>query len=801
MITLTLKKKLLALQTLALIPWFLGLGYLAWHKWPEFRVLGREREEIKRFSGYIRLADLLQRHRGLSFLYLNLKDPGPKKPLASRILALEDAFYKSIAELQKMLLPEHEAELKSLQELRESFKALRLNKFRGDPWENFWAHTHLIEGLLSLIESADHRHVIFSDPDIYVRTLADIALIELPRLIEILGRIRGLGSGYLAQRETGPAERRIMLKLYTAAHAHARALEWTAKSIRFPENILSSLRRASRELEDFLQLSEEVIATGHSRSLTPQGYFHIASSTIKTFLNISREMTEELSRRLEAKKRRLVRNWFFSTSILFLVSIFFCLSFYLTYRGVVRKLTLITQGAQRIARGDLSTRIELDSKDEIGQLARVLNQSVEKLRKNLEEIYFLHYHDRLTRLPNRDKLLEDLSRAGAPALLLLDINNFKDLNFVWGEERGDQILRKLAERLKEIFPYEVYRVGPDEFAVMADLSREGLSREDFFSLCEEGFARLEDHPLRWNGEKIHLSFFGAAVSDSGYSERLLILAYDALKEAKEARHKFVRVSSPPERRRSLYEERMLLVRKIREALHEDRIVPFYQPILNNHTGRVEKFEALVRMIDEDGTVIPPGKFLEISQRMGYYPQITRRVVEKTLFDFRDLPFEISINLSLEDFESEEIKKFLLSYIEGGSGVEPSRLVFEVLETESIPDYQIFMEFLKRLKERGCRLAIDDFGTGYSNLERLLELGVDFLKIDASIIRRLPEDETARVLTEAIVTFSRKVGIKTIAEFVSEERIFRLVKELGIDYSQGYFIGQPEPIEAIRDKYL
>ena len=134
-------------------------------------------------------------------------------------------------------------------------------------------------------------------------------------------------------------------------------------------------------------------------------------------------------------------------------------------------------------------------------------------------------------------------------------------------------------------------------------------------------------------------------------------------------------------------------------------------------------------------------------------------------------------------------------------VEPQRLVFEVVETEHIRNYEMVVDFLKQLKERGCRIAIDDFGTGYSNLERLIELRVDYLKIDASLIRRLPGDETVRLLVEAILQFARRVGIRTIAEFVSDERIFNLVRELGIDYSQGYFVGKPEPIEVIRNKYL
>ncbi|OAQ19835.1 diguanylate cyclase/phosphodiesterase (GGDEF & EAL domains) with PAS/PAC sensor(s) [Thermosulfurimonas dismutans] len=175
------------------------------------------------------------------------------------------------------------------------------------------------------------------------------------------------------------------------------------------------------------------------------------------------------------------------------------------------------------------------------------------------------------------------------------------------------------------------------------------------------------------------------------------------------------------------------------------------------------------------------------------------MIERALDDFRDLPFEVSINLSFQDFETPGVKEFLLSKVK--ILIEPQRMVFEILETEDIKNYEPIANFLKELKKRGCKIAIDDFGIGYSNLERLIELKVDYLKIDASLIKRLPSDENVRLLVEAILNFARRVGIKTVAEFVADETLFNLVKEMGIDYSQGYFIGPPEPIEVVRKKYL
>ncbi len=804
--SLTLKQKLFLLQTLALIPWFAALTYLAYCTWPEIHRLEREIEEARHLLALTQIQDLLQRHRGLSYTYF-LSPEGPRREkLKNALKDIEKHFHEEMARTRKILGAYHPEVLHYLDEIAQRFTRLELDNFQGSPEENFQAHSQLVLRILYFMEKEGRKHGLFSDPDLHVRTLAEVALVELPKFTEILGRICGLGSGYLARQTLNSAEKKTLFKLYTSAYGYAEVLEWSLKTIPVSKETVFLLENAYRQFENLLSQSENLLAQGfQNRNFTPEEYFKQASDVIRTFQLVGRRMTGELIARLEEKKHRLWRNWGISVAAISLVFIFFALSFYLAYRDVVRKLRAISEGAKRIASGDLSARIELDSPDEIGEVAQVLNQSVEKLRANLEEIYFLHYYDHLTRLPNRDKLLDDLWHMETPALLLLDISNFKDLNFIYGEDCGDEILRSLAQRLRRLFPYQVYRVGPDEFAVLLDMAAHNLSRKDFFELARQGIDRLEEQPFFCGEDEIYLSFFGAAVCDCVYPEKLLIFAYDALKEGKDTWEKLVKVASPAEKRKSHYQENMYWIRKTKLAIREGRLVPFYQPILNNRTGRIEKFEALVRMIDRDGRVISPAKFLEVSKKVGIYPEITYIMIERALKDFHDLPFEVSLNLSFQDFETPGVMDFLLTKLELASQkdflVEPHRIVFEVLETEKIVNYELIAHFLKEAKKRGCKIAIDDFGTGYSNLERIIELKVDYLKIDASLIRRLPTEENVRLLVEAILNFARRVGIKTIAEYVADEGLFNLVREMGIDYSQGYYIGSPEPIEVIRRKYL
>ena len=803
-LNLTLKQKLFLLQCLALVPWLVGVGYVIYYSWPEIRNMNREIEATRLLPHYFALVKAVQVHRGLSFIYLNLShDSAFGRKIGHQIRQTEALFYKQLKKL-KFLMRKEISNRKKLIKVASQFQKLRLDAYRGDPEENFWRHTFLINQLIAMMEMEGESHGLFADPDLYVRTLAQVALIELPKLTEILGRIRGVGSGFLANHDLGRGDKRELLRLYSQAYAYSGALKWTLANIRFPTKTILLLKSGSQELQDFLKRSEDIVA-GSQVSFTPMGYFHIASEVIGKFVDIYLQLMDEVGVRLKDKRRRFIRNWLIFTFILSTIFICLCLSFYVAYKSVADKLSIVREGVRRIAEGDFSTRIPLESEDEIGQLVKVLNSSLARLQENIKEIYTLYYYDRLTRLPNRAKFFQDLAGHEAPALILLDINNFKDVNFVFGEECGDEILKELAQRMRSIFSLDSYRIGPDEFVVLADLASWGSDFDGFFKEVERGIRTLEARPFRWLDEnEIFISFYAAVVSECVHPEKILIYAYDALKEAKAAGNKLVKVTSPVEKQRPLYRERMIWAQKTRRALDEGRIIPFYQPIFNLSTGKIEKFEALVRLVEEDGTVVPPIKFLEISQKIGLYPEITKAVVRQVLEDFASLPYEVSINLALMDFESPEIRDYITTRLDHFCSLDPrgaERLVFEVVETDQIGNYEMVKGFLELLKERGCKIAVDDFGSAYSNLERIIELQVDYLKIDASLVKKLPHDPTVRVLVEAIVQFAQRVGIGTIAEFVADETIFKLVKEMGVTYAQGYFIAPPQPIEAIRAKYL
>lgn len=234
---------------------------------------------------------------------------------------------------------------------------------------------------------------------------------------------------------------------------------------------------------------------------------------------------------------------------------------------------------------------------------------------------------------------------------------------------------------------------------------------------------------------------------------------------------------------------------VKTAINNHKIISYFQPIINNETKEIEKYESLVRLINEKGEVVSPFFFLDIAKKGNYYSKITNMVLENSFTALKNTNIVISINLSVLDIEKEETRKKLYELLDKYNDY-CKRIIFELLEDEDAKDFRLIKSFIKNVKAKGVKIAIDDFGSGYSNFERLLEYEPDILKIDGSLIKNIETNKYSLSIVETIVTFAKKSNIKTVAEFVENENIFNILTKIGIDYSQGYYFGKPECIEKI-----
>ncbi len=413
------------------------------------------------------------------------------------------------------------------------------------------------------------------------------------------------------------------------------------------------------------------------------------------------------------------------------------------------------------------------------------------------------YTDRETGLPNRTKLLQDFKTGNHTGIILINIDSFKQINDFFGPRCGDFILKSFASRLQELVANGkdlfsnlagLYKLPSDEFAIL--LKRhidESWLRFYLRKLSEFATEQI----FHFEGQEITLNVsLGAATDhcvdpDQGQDqvhEILLSSANIALQLAKE-RKKHALIYDDSIRVREDYEQNITWAKSLKEAIAENRIVPYFQPIVNNNTRKIEKFECLVRLIDERGRPIKPDKYLSLSKKLKLYPKITSRIIEQSFKVSKTVGVAISINLSYEDITNPDttsfIKDKLLEY-----GIA-KRVCFELLESESIDNYRQVYEFINDLKDMGCSIAIDDFGTGYSNFEHLLRLNVDTVKIDGSLIKNIDKDDNALIMTRGIVGFAKKLGLTTIAERVHSKQVFDTIIDIGIDYSQGFYFGQAQ----------
>ena len=440
---------------------------------------------------------------------------------------------------------------------------------------------------------------------------------------------------------------------------------------------------------------------------------------------------------------------------------------------------------------NINIRPILDEKNEIIEYIAIRHEitdlvlKTEELKRNLRL-------DSLTNIGNRYKLIEDVSKSVNPCISILDIVSFSDVNDFFGYKTGDNVLKIVARKIEELLidkeNYKVYRDHSDTFCIVA----QNEDRDKFIKNIDEISKTIGKVPIVIKSRELYVQLSYVFSFES--KENLLETA-NIIKRYSHANKNIIIYDKALELEKD-YEKNIFWTLKIKKALDEDKIVPYFQPIYNLKTNKIEKYEALVRLIDGNN-VISPYYFLDISKKSKQYLQLTKTMIQKTFDYFKDKDFEFSINLTFEDIKSEYISSFIIELLkEYEIG---HRVVFEIVESEEIDNFRKINEFFVTIREYGCKIAIDDFGSGYSNFEYLAKLNVDYIKIDGSLIKDILINKSSQNIVSMLVNFAKGQKVKTIAEFVSNKDILNKVRELGIDYVQGYYIKEPiASIDGLND---
>ena len=422
-------------------------------------------------------------------------------------------------------------------------------------------------------------------------------------------------------------------------------------------------------------------------------------------------------------------------------------------------------------------------------------KEVNRYRKHLEEIIELkskkikqqYITDRLTSLLNRTALIDRLkSTYNKNSLIILKIDDFSTINKSYGIVYADNMLKRIAKVLANKFYKQgrlFFKLTAGEYAILC----EGSTLDKSFELASNIKIFFHKNPLNIENNIKFISFTMGISEGAGIE--LLKNAILALEEARYLGNS-VKINSyhPNSEYEQKQKEQVKWLEIINEGITKDLFVPFYQPIFNNMTKKIDKYECLARLLIDD-EVISPFKFLEplrVSRNLSF---LTKTIIDKSFAYMSSNNLSFSINITEQDLFEEYLEEFLEKKMQE-YGINPSRVVIEILENITLSSDKQFLNEIRKLKNLGVKISIDDFGTQSSNFSRLLEMDVDFIKIDGSFIKKMDSDERSRLIVKTIVEFAKSINAKVIAEFVSSQEIQKEVEKLEIEFSQGYLFGKP-----------
>jgi diguanylate cyclase (GGDEF)-like protein len=457
----------------------------------------------------------------------------------------------------------------------------------------------------------------------------------------------------------------------------------------------------------------------------------------------------------------------------------------------------------RLAAGEVDVKVESAGHREISAISTALNTTISALKERDESLRRLADHDQLTGLLNRHCFAQVLEHeathigwnGGSSALLFIDLDQFKLVNDTLGHAAGDRLLLQVAERLKANVrePDVVCRFGGDEFTILA----RGVTVQGATNLAQSLIRALQDLHFVEGGQVFNICCtVGVTIIDSDRftPDELLAQADMACYEAKSRGRNCFSVFAGGN---GETDQMMLYIgwsQKIRNAIEHDDFVLHYQPIINMTSGQPELYEVLLRMPDEGKAVRSPGAFLPVAERFGMMLDVDHWVIRnatKALAGFRDAGRNVTfcINLSGHVFEDPRLVSCIKESLEANR-LPPDSVVFEITEQVAIRYLDRANRRMREIMDIGCSFALDDFGAGFSSLTYIKRLPVDYIKIEGSFIENISRDSIDQSMVRSIVQIARTTGKQTIAEYVQDLKSLQMLRKLGADYAQGFYIGKP-----------
>jgi PAS domain S-box-containing protein len=405
---------------------------------------------------------------------------------------------------------------------------------------------------------------------------------------------------------------------------------------------------------------------------------------------------------------------------------------------------------------------------------------------NIKE--FIALRKDITNYISAEKLINDKLQILDEALLVLvKIDNFQNLKLLYDEDTITKLKVRLTKRIKNLLKehfeeIEEYDIQEGMFGFLI----EKFSKENLDAVFEEIIKNAINYPIIIN----EFEYYPLIRISYAYGKiHLYENAVNGFEEIENSETRVICANGLCAKKKAETLKNLEILKKIKYALRNNKVISLFQPIVDNETKKIIKYESLVRIIDEEKNILTPWHFLDIAKKAGLYSNITIKVLENTFKVYKEKNIPISINLSPSDILVESIRNQIYDLLKE---YRPKKgmITFELLEDEIIKFENTMNEFISTVTTLNAEIAIDDFGSGYSNFTRIIEANANIIKIDGILIKDIDKDQTKQDIVEAIVNFAKKENKVTVAEFVENEEIYNTIKQLGVNYSQGYYFDKP-----------
>jgi diguanylate cyclase (GGDEF)-like protein len=679
----------------------------------------------------------------------------------------------------------------------------------------FRAYNRAVDALLLLIVHVGDRSNLTLDPDLETYYLMDALQFRLPILLDVTGR--AVDQAVLAEREQVGASTDVLIELALAngVLANTRAALHTGIGTSVASSRSSELRRLApielRAVDTTVTALEKQLTAAVKQRTLAGLRDDVADPARKATARFARVTAAQLDRLLAVRiagLSRRARTVELVAIVAGLLAVWLFVGFYLSVAGPVRRMVAMLQA---VAAGDLDQRVVVDNRDELRFIASTLNDTVAKTKAASDRLAHQASHDLLTGLPNRALILDRLERSlrrgeGTPgrlAVLFVDLDRFKPINDSLGHEAGDEVLRKVADRLRGVVrPADtIGRLAGDEFIVICD---DLPAEHDAVDIAARLVAALsEPIVLRCPsvagrevnvGASVGIAFAGTGPDAS--PDQLLGDADVAMYSAKQRGRGRVEIFD--ERLRVKLERRVMIQEQLLRALHDDQFRVVYQPVADATSLVVTGFEALVRWEHPSWGTLSPAEFIPVAEETGLIVPLGARVLREAcrrVAAWRALPegagLEVSVNLSARQLADADLVATVTAAL-GDSGLPAGALWLEITESTVMADAATAGRTLAELRALGIRLAIDDFGTGYSSLDHLRRFPIEQLKIDRSFVAGLGGDPEDEAIVGLIISLAGRLGLGVVAEGVETAEQLAILRRLGCDAVQGFHVGRPLP---------